>query len=95
LISQNQLQTTTGLWSSLVRSLQCTKGDLPTFLCGPENGPLNETVRFLTFQPRTVRKRFASSTKDVVAARCVRCAFWHRWRVQKLVRARPRLGPYL
>ena len=34
LISQNQLQTTTGLSISLVRSLQCTKGDLLTPLWG-------------------------------------------------------------
>ena len=36
MISQNQLQTTTGLSSSLVRSLQCTKGDLLTPLWARE-----------------------------------------------------------
>ena len=38
MISQNQLQTTTGLSSSLVRSLQCTKGDLLTPQWGRERG---------------------------------------------------------
>ena len=51
--------------------------------CGPENGPLKETVRFLTFSAENSSQAFRELHKDVVAARCVRCAFWHRWQVQK------------